>query len=285
MYEFDEAIALYESILAAHPDEHGVVFALAQTHLLSAVKHDETGFLQRAIESLASALGHALGLLHSATSSKRAVWKLLADSLLTVPLGAGWQDSTTLVDAFAAVLELLPKDCGELSSFLQMPEHADQPLVDGVPLPLLLAALVCRYRTSLISADDSSGAAAASYDLGVTLQRVRLHIPTVDRKAACMVQILACMKRAVRADSSSDLYWAALGQAQFEDNPQMAQHAFIKAIECDSTVSLSSAHSRLNKLSPAPERGSLGRSRLALPSSRQPRAGKSSTSQSPNCGP
>ncbi|KZW00293.1 TPR-like protein [Exidia glandulosa HHB12029] len=235
LYEFDEAIALYEGILASRPQEDGVVFALAHTHLLAALKYDETGFLERAIECLASALHYVLQLLASASCPKRGVWKTLADSLLAVPLGARWSDSVPLLDAFAAVVDILPADCGELASFLKKPDAVDAVHIDGVPLPLVLAALVCAYRISLIPADDTVSIAAASFDLGATLQRVRSHLAVEDRKAACTVQILACMKRTVRADPSSDMYWAALGQAQFESNVQIAQHAFIKAIECDGT--------------------------------------------------
>ncbi|EJD52731.1 TPR-like protein [Auricularia subglabra TFB-10046 SS5] len=235
LMEFEESIAVFNGILDSHPDQLGVVFTLAQTYLYSARKDRDTGFIARSIDSIASAVTHSLALLNSSAGFKRSVWKLLMDCVLEIPLGSRWPESTALRSAIAAVLELLPPDIGELAEFLQYPEDSTADNSNGVPLPVLLATLVAHQRSTLVSADDAPGSAAAAYDVAAVLHRVRPHLHDPAAHDRCASQITLLLKRAVRLEPRCDVYWAALGHMHVRDNADMAQHALIKAVECDNT--------------------------------------------------
>ena len=231
--EYDEAIALYRAILEGHPDETGVTFALANALLLAGRKHRTTGFFDRAVDDVANSVSLSVTLLQGDLGFKLTVWKLLTDGLLALPMDND-QDTEAVVTALDGVQSLVSNSSGEVTDILPL----GGPSATGVPLPLLLAAHVCQNRVNVLAEGDSVARAAAFHDLSMVMHRVSLTTATLEIKQKCKALRLATSKQAVKLDPTEDAHWTALGVASFGDNVDVAQHAFIRAIELDGTVSV-----------------------------------------------
>ncbi|KAH7108181.1 TPR-like protein [Auriculariales sp. MPI-PUGE-AT-0066] len=231
--EYDEAVTLYRRILDSHPEETGVSFALANASLLAGKKHRATGFFARSLEALAESISLAVQLLHSSVTFKSAVWKLLNDSLLELPMTRLGREES-LFSSLGEVLELLRGSTGEVSAVLPLPTDIDD-ASSSAPISLILAAHVAQSRVHLLAANDGPGRAAALHDLSIVLHRVALSVASKSTQTASRKFMLKVIRECVKLDPNSDAHWVTLGVASFEDNVEMAQHAFIRAIEIDGT--------------------------------------------------
>jgi superkiller protein 3 len=86
-----------------------------------------------------------------------------------------------------------------------------------------------------ISQKDDEATASASFDLAVAYHKVA-QVLFVEERKACLGEAIKCVRRSLSLMPGNPQYWSALGSLVFGEKPELAQHAYIKAIEYDSKV-------------------------------------------------
>jgi superkiller protein 3 len=171
---------------------------------------------------------------------KRVAWKILADSLVELSKSSKILDTEDVTTTLLAVVELFHSGTADpqINRLLPSPLLTLDKIVDN-PLPVLqVAVLSYSHRTSLVSADDSIAFGSAWFDLGTALHCLEQKIPNGDKQEICHGYSKTCVKSALRSDPGNDLYWNLFGALHFSEHVELAQHAYIKAIEYNSKVSL-----------------------------------------------
>jgi superkiller protein 3 len=225
--QFSEAIAAFTLILETRPGELGALMALAQTRLDLGRAEELAGFAARAEASCIAAIGTAMEAMAGSPGFRRMAWKVVGDALFSLAQRATFALEDEVRAALNTCLEALGSESSprvkELFTVELSQGGSDSPLKGKAALELAITAY--EYRRSLGSKDDPSYSSSWA-DLAVALQAID------------------AITTAIRADPGNDALWVTLGDIQFEKSPKAAQHAYIRALEIDKTVSASNAYVR-----------------------------------------
>lgn len=236
MADYSSAIQVFEDILKLHPTEICVLLCLAETHLAHAHSQSAEGFHSRAESSAVAAILVTLELLGENPGFRRVTWKIAADAAFELARSVSFHD-----------VDLVGKALVSLASLIRL--HETDNLIKGVfdsPLPtqshsvdghfaLQLAVSAYNYRIVLDSLDNAS-TASAWFDLGMALTRFSNQTKDEEKSSIASIQAKDHVQKALAIDPSNGEYWNALGSLNFVENPKVAQHAYIKALECDAKV-------------------------------------------------
>jgi superkiller protein 3 len=235
--QFSEAIASFRYILDSRPEEVGALMALAQSYLDMARVEELSGFEARAEASFMDAIKISLEAIDCSPGFRTMSWKIIADSLF----GLSQRSSYVLEDEVRTALQschsiLGSETSARLSGLFTLGQGPSEDTLRGTAaLELALAAY--DYRLSLGSKDDHSFSSSWA-DLALSLHTWGRTAVDADKRALAEKQALESITEALRANPGSAAYWTILGDIQFARQPKGAQHALIKALEIDKTVSM-----------------------------------------------
>lgn len=238
---YETAIQMLEHILQDEKtgNEVGVVVALGESHLSLGRSQFGSGFVSRAEASWTSAIEVARGMLDSSSGFKRVAWKVIADSLLELSQIATF----AAIDVVShAIMVLLP----QFSSF---PQITGLKIAGAAPWSRVVADVqnglsgknvtwiaVAAYRVRIeLCADGDDLKTSALYDYAVSLHSLSSKCSSAEL-GTIVGEANTSLKAALTQDPGNESYWNALGTTNFETNPKVSQHAFIKALELDTKV-------------------------------------------------
>ena len=237
MGQFQEAIDMFVAILEHTSSELRVLLSLAQSYLEFGRAQLAAGFSARAESSFVASVRVTLRSIDSTPGFRRIAWKVSADALYELSRLATLAHSDEILKTIEDVLRLLADySSSRLSTFIPFPVTLsdDDPYAMG-KYASQVALLAYDYRITLGSLDDTASA-SAYYDLGMALcSYARTGGKSQD---AAQKNAVICLKEALRLDPYNRRYWNTFGNALFVEQPKTAQHAYIRALEIDSKVSL-----------------------------------------------
>ncbi|EMD32118.1 hypothetical protein CERSUDRAFT_119089 [Gelatoporia subvermispora B] len=233
MGEFSTAIRAFESILAKHPSELGVLSSLAQAYLDLGRAELAAAYAARAEASFVTSIEVTMRLMDSSPGHRRVAWKTAADAVFNLSQFPTYSDEDSVKNILRKMMPLVS-------------DHPDKGLSDILTFPLSLskssslsiftlevALAAYDYRIALGALDDTS-LGSAHFDLGVALLLyARAQLPG-SKKERIQQRATNRIKEALRLEPTNERYWAALGNAAFETQPRIAQHAYVRALELNS---------------------------------------------------
>lgn len=229
---FQEAIEAFESILTERPSEIGVLMPLAQTHLDFGRHELSIGFLARAEQSFGMAVRVAIEVIRDTSGFRNMAWKTAADAIFYLSKQSSFIDLKYVRGVLLDAISLLPAESsGRLSGLLTLPElSTNLPLGGRQALEIAIVA----YDFRISSGDAVTG--SSWYDLGIASHFWSTRsLSKVEQERSNRLAI-ECLTKALREDPGNEIYWNALGSANFVTQPKTSQHAFIKALEIDNKV-------------------------------------------------
>ena len=245
MGQYELAITKYEQILVHHPDEPGVLLSLADAFLALGRSQFSTGFITRSDSSFASSIAICLGAIDASTSFRRVAWKTVADALFELSKTAVFANEEVVRDAVLRLCKALIFDgdgsplertISGVGTYTSIASRLEENV--GGRTVLWLAAAAYQFRVELCDHDDDTHASAL-FDFSVVLHRAASN-GQKDDQDVILDQAGEALKLALKKDPSNELFWNALGTINFERNPKLAQHSYIRALELDPKVRFSS---------------------------------------------
>ncbi|KOS17934.1 Superkiller protein 3 [Escovopsis weberi] len=251
--EYDESIALYRAVLGARPDEEGVILALLQTMVDSAVTSVEKGLFGKAVELAVDTITFAAtaktseggGGIRGAFN----FWKSVAEacsvfSMVQSRLGEFPADSVRSLlegcspeafDILASVDRVtadavLGKENGAKGGEKAADAHQDE--VDLDLARCLQATILCYKQAIHVCVDDFHAQAVAYYNLGWAEFRAHSCGPAQQRRKPGRYAraSMRAFKRAIELEARNADFWNALGVVTSQINAQIAQHAFVRSL-------------------------------------------------------
>jgi len=238
MGQYDEAIEVFEAVRTQQPDEICVLMALSDTHLDHARIQSAEGFRSRAESSAIDAVFVAIELIDKSPGFRKLTWKIAGDAAFELSRFTSFDEPNLVFEALTSLTSLIghqESSVGYVKEIVDLPITREVDSIDGT-FALEVAIATYDYRISLDKLDDIS-AGSALFDLGVALSTLSNRISDKSRAASAITQAKTLVTKALNMDPLNDVYWNALGNLNFVENPKLAQHAYIKASECDAKVS------------------------------------------------
>lgn len=243
--QFSQAISTFSEVLEKVPRETTVLLSLAETHVALGRAELATGYLGRSSVSFLMAISTSLDLVDSSPGFRRLALKTIVDALLALSDFSTYAEEELAMDTLSRVASLNTEKLDKrLAGIVEYPlMDSASSSVDGT-LALRLAVATCSSRLALF-AKDERGVESAWFDMGVALSRIAssTHSDAVKEKAG--KQAIESVRLALIADPGNPLFWNAFGNFNFVSRPMIAQHAYIKALEINSKVSLDRRFLRL----------------------------------------
>lgn len=231
--EYVESIVCLQSILDLRPTEFGVLMAQAQAYLELGCSEFNSGIFARAttafIEGIRAAL---LATSTDAAGLRNPSWKLIGDALVMLARTSIVPNSSIITPIFADLVSKLPSSSTDrlrgVYSYLGAEVISSAHTTE-------LAVAVYSHRVSL-DHSETSVSASAHFDLATSLICWLKESPRRNGAEVAMEFISTSLLQALRLDPTNDLYWVTFGNHAFSDQPKVAQHAFIKALEINPKV-------------------------------------------------
>lgn len=237
--EFDEAIALYRSVLETHAGEEGVVIALLQTMVESGLMSIEKGLFGKAVQLAMDAIDFA-AVTSGHVRETFNFWKSVADACSIF----SWVQSRTADFPAEAIKELLR---GSHQGAFDLLAGVDKVGTDvvyaegvyandeqaGVDLTRCVhATILCHKQAVHVSSGDVHAQAVAHYNLGWAEFRAHACLPSPLRQASSsyLKASVRALKRSIELESGNAEFWNALGVATSEMNRPVSQHAFARSL-------------------------------------------------------
>ncbi|KYK54747.1 antiviral protein [Drechmeria coniospora] len=236
--EFDESIALYQSVLETHASEQGVILALMQTMVDSALVSVERGLYGKAAQLAADVIHFAATTTDSATAFN--FWKSLADAC-SVFSSVQSRVGDFPAERIKKLLEDADQDAFEaLASVDKVGTelvYSTGATVNGERCNMTMkrcvdATILCHKMAIHVSLADVHAQAVAYYNLGWAEFRAHACLPGQGRKTSSdyVKAAVRCFKRSIELESGNSEFWNALGVVTSEINPAVAQHAFVRSL-------------------------------------------------------
>ncbi|KAJ7502768.1 TPR-like protein [Mycena galericulata] len=235
--QFQDAVDAFQSILAHRPSEVGVLVSLGQTYLDLGRGELADGFAARAEQSFITSVRIALRTMQESAGFRSVSWKTAADAIFFLSCRSTFIDEDGVRAVLTDVVSLLSQEPGgRLAGIVTTPLFNEQSVLSGIKA-LEVSTSAYDYRITLGS---SEGVARGSawYDLGMSLQCLSTKQLPAEGRQQAETRAGECLAEAVREDPGNDIYWVALGDANFLSRAKTAQHAYIKALEIDSKNAL-----------------------------------------------
>ncbi|KAF4977361.1 hypothetical protein FZEAL_6100 [Fusarium zealandicum] len=237
--EYDESIALYKAVMETHTDEEGVIIALLQTMVDSALVSVEKGLFGKAVQLAIDTIEFAKTTSGSVLETFN-FWKALADACAVFSS----VQSRTADFPHQSVRELLEKSSQEAYGILADVDKVGTEVVfakglyaddeqPGVDITRCIhATILCHKQGVHISTNDRHAQAVAYYNLGWAEYRAHVCLPfEVRKKSSSYVKAaVRSFKRAIELEAGNSEFWNALGVVTSEINPSVSQHAFSRSL-------------------------------------------------------
>ncbi|CAK7266032.1 Superkiller protein 3 [Sporothrix epigloea] len=244
--EHDKATALYESILAARPDEEGVLIALMHAMAESAESCIKSGLFGEAVSKAVETLTFA-GRAPVETAEKTfGFWTAVASACSVFSTVRGKAASFPTENVAPLVMHgvsanneheaykyLQDMDCVGTAVILAYETFSDGEKM-GVDLTRCLHATILAYKRALYAtpANDQHMRAVAHYNLGWAEYRAHTCLPEDLRGSlnGYLRAAIRCFKRAIEFETGNRKFWNALGVATSAVHSPVAQHAFLRSL-------------------------------------------------------
>lgn len=284
---FQQAIGSLQQALALSPDQTGTIVALAAAQLALGTQQRQQGFRARA----AVTLGEAVQTLQPVLSAKlyrTTTWKTFGEICINLAYTCKSEDD--VAEAMKAVRPVIlylqtidENGAANVKGVVSLKELVKE---DGLNARNLLKAGICAYgyRADLLKYDTKIPELAL-YDLACALHLLASDpsfANDIDREAATKAATMN-VKKALDIDPTSPTLWNAFGSVASLESPQLAQHAYIIALELEPKVRLASSAARALPCSPyyhTLERSSMVQPRFPLAITGRPRACRAGVQQS-----
>ncbi|KAF5227766.1 hypothetical protein FAUST_11556 [Fusarium austroamericanum] len=237
--EYDESVALYRSVIETHPEEEGVIIALLQTTVDSALSSVEKGLFGKAIQLATETIEYAKTTSGNVFETFN-FWKAIADAC-SVYSSVQSRTKHFPSDSIRSILEKGSQDAYEI--FVSIDKvgtdvvfaqglYADdeQP---GVDLTRCIhATILCHKQGVHIASNDRHAQSVAYYNLGWAEYRAHICLPPEIRKksSSYIKAAVRSFKRAIELEAGNSEFWNALGVVTSEINPSVSQHAFSRSL-------------------------------------------------------
>lgn len=206
--------------------------AQAQAYLELGCSEFNSGIFARAttafIESIRAAL---LATTTEAAGLRNSSWKLIGDALVMLARNSIIPDPTIITPIFADLVSKLPSISADRLREIYTYLGTEVSFAHTTEL----AIAVYSHRVSL-DHSETFVSASAHFDLAISLICWLNESPRIDGAQVAKELISTSLLQALRLDPTNDLYWVTLGNHVFSDQPKVAQHAFIKALEINTKV-------------------------------------------------
>jgi superkiller protein 3 len=236
MGQYQEAVDSFQSILVSRPLETGVMMSLAQTYLDLGLHELSAGFTARAEQSFVACLCVATQAIDASPGFRGVAWKTAGDAIFHLSGCQVFSDEESVRTVLSGVVPLISVLSERLSGIVHLSNLQDMASFNSLRV-LEIAIAAYDYRISVTSS-ESSPSGSTWFDLGSAFHTWAKRSSSVDDKQKAAKQAASCFTEALRQDPSNESYWNALGTINFEAQPMSAQHAYIKALEINSKVSL-----------------------------------------------
>lgn len=238
--QFQQAIDTFVEILSKVPAELTVLVALAQTHLDSGRANVAANFITRAEDSYLAAIRVIIDGLDASPGFRRISWKIVADALYELAGFVAYTQPEKLTRVLAECIPLVTAHpLTRISAIFDIPSAPTADIPHSTLSHLVLQVAICAYSYRLsLGCLDSVTAASASYDLGAALRFYEQRCCDGPKGESVNAVAIHFFKEAIGSAPLEDRYWSALANAYFIARPRLAQHAFVKALELDSKVSI-----------------------------------------------
>lgn len=235
--DFDESIELYQTVIATHPEETGVVIALLQTMVDNALTSVEKGLfgksIQLAVDTIAFAVSHSNDVLETFN-----FWKSMADAC-SVFSAVRSRTNDFPVDSVKSLLQKSPPEAFELLADVDkvgtgvvfaegLFSEDEKPGVDITRC--LHASILCNKRAVHATIGDLHAQSVAYYNLGWAEYRAHICLPRQWKSSSYLKAAVRCFKRAIELEAGNSEFWNALGVVTSEINPSVSQHAFVRSL-------------------------------------------------------
>lgn len=235
-----QAIDSLQKVMELSPDQPGVSVALASMQLSLGKQQSRDGFRARARINLTAAI-RTLQPIVEAKIYRPTTWKTLGE--ICVHLWSTCKSEEDVGDAMDALSPIL--------SWLHDNDSNGASNVKGVVLLSelrqtanykprdILRAGICAYayRVDLLKYDTKIPEISL-YDLACAVHQLAIdytEAEAAERKSAIRAATLY-IKKALDIDPTSPTLWSAFGSVAAQGSPQLAQHAYIVALELDHKV-------------------------------------------------
>jgi superkiller protein 3 len=240
---FALAISAYEKALDMRRDEPGTIIALSEAWLALGKSERQIGLRERAYRSTLHCLKHLTAVLGQ-KPYRHTNWKLFAEACLNISGCITHKED--LSEAFTAIRPTLEHmseiddektasvtEVTSVASLLRLNEFSRKDLIKT-------SIVVYAYRANLLKFDTKL-AEVPLYDKACALHLLATVLLETEPES---VQIYPCqkaaalaMKQALDIDPSSPTMWNAFAVVSAVASPQLAQHAYVTAIELQPRVS------------------------------------------------
>lgn len=247
--DFLTSIALLSKAISDNPSDAVLHAARCTARLALARSEQAKGFLERGYASCVTTMEEALITLELEGPTTRVIWKVITDASLDLgrkPLDDG-TDSYSAKSALSNVIQRLLEHREFLDqrilALIDLEQALSECVSESADLDIgLIAVKVSSASANYaihVAGNDDSALGPACYDMAIALfELARNHAMhfTPDGVASTRELATEFVKRAIRAQATEPLYWTCLGSLTVETNPKLSQHAFIRAIQCESKV-------------------------------------------------
>ncbi|KAJ4135949.1 Superkiller protein 3 [Fusarium equiseti] len=237
--EYDESIALYRSVIETHPEEEGVIIALLQTTVDSALSSVEKGLFGKAVQLATETIEYSKTTSGSVFETFN-FWKAIGDAC-SVYSSVQSRTCDFPRDSIRSVLEKGSQEAYEIFAdidnvgtdviFAQgLYADDEQP---GVDLTRCIhATILCHKQGVHIASNDRHAQSVAYYNLGWAEYRAHICLPPEIRKksSSYIKAAVRSFKRAIELEAGNSDFWNALGVVTSEINPSVSQHAFARSL-------------------------------------------------------
>ncbi|PWN37617.1 uncharacterized protein FA14DRAFT_159580 [Meira miltonrushii] len=257
---YEEAIELFQLVSKEKPDLASVKIALAETKLLLALLQGKQGYVDRCRRGLYSAIVIVVRVLEN-NRRNAASWKVVADGISHLSRMDRVITDVSFIEKIMSKVSALSEEVSTDQKVPAISAVTAEKVTSAIPSDKNCTAIdlkralryasayICKIRISLIGADEELAGSAWS-DLCVALQELsnemkrgneilleqNENIPSDNDSTwkETQAQAIACAKEALKLEPGNGTYWCTLGTLVFDHGVPLAQHCFIKAIECDS---------------------------------------------------
>ncbi|KAJ3841697.1 TPR-like protein [Lentinula raphanica] len=227
--QYEQAIEQLENVLSSKPSEVSVLFSLAQTYLDLGRTEVSNSFVARGEESFLESIQLSLRAMSDGTGFRTVMWKTVADAMFLLATKDTFCERDAVESVLNDIKSLLGQPSNRIVDVLGSYSGDDASLEIRV---LEVAVAAYDHRVDLGSS-ESVATASAWFDLSVLLRSLGQKLFDGDRKKSALAQGHKALIEAIRTSPSNDTYWVTLGDMLFVEQPKMAQHAYIKALEID----------------------------------------------------
>ncbi|KFG82292.1 putative translation repressor/antiviral protein Ski3 [Metarhizium anisopliae] len=237
--EYDESIALYNTVIETHPEEQGVVIALMQTMVDNALTCVEKGLFGKAVQLATDTIEFGSKTPADVKETFN-FWKSIADAASVF----GSVQSRVVDFPASQIKELLEASYQEAFELLANVDKVGTDVVYakgiypkdeqlGVDMTRCIHATILCYKEAIhVSSGDIHAQAVAHYNLGWAEYRAHACLPAQMRKKPSnyIKAAVRALKRAIELESGNADFWNALGVVTSEINPAVSQHAFVRSL-------------------------------------------------------